>query len=221
MSRGCFCPRFTMELWSTSPKSSATLPHDTPVDGIHLDYIRFPNDEFDYSAETLEEFRTDIQSRLSGAERRDYAARAHWTPPVLHGDVPPAMAGIPPRAADVAVDEDSRDGQIQTTGRDAERCRVSGRDRGDNQALSGMGSTGWNPDCSMRSARWPTRPIRGLFRAQIANVEQLAGQRRVWAGIGAYQLSPSATVEQHSDREAAWCRGHRSVFLRQSEQHLR
>ena len=24
------------------------------VDGIHLDYIRFPNDEFDYSAEALD-----------------------------------------------------------------------------------------------------------------------------------------------------------------------
>jgi len=34
-----------------------------------------------------------------------------------------------------------------------------------------------------------------VFRAQIANVEQLAGQRHVWAGIGAYQLSPSATVD--------------------------
>jgi hypothetical protein len=34
-----------------------------------------------------------------------------------------------------------------------------------------------------------------LFRTQIANVEQLAGRRQVWAGIGAYQLSPAATVE--------------------------
>ena len=34
-----------------------------------------------------------------------------------------------------------------------------------------------------------------LFRTQIASVEQLAGGRPVWAGIGAYQLSPSATIE--------------------------
>jgi uncharacterized lipoprotein YddW (UPF0748 family) len=33
-----------------------------------------------------------------------------------------------------------------------------------------------------------------LFRAQIASVEHVAGRRAVWAGIGAYQLSPSATV---------------------------
>ena len=40
---------------------------------------------------------------------------------------------------------------------------------------------------------YTTDPV--LFRTQIANVEQLAGRRPVWAGIGAYQLSPSATVE--------------------------
>jgi hypothetical protein len=34
-----------------------------------------------------------------------------------------------------------------------------------------------------------------LFRTQIAGVEQLAGRRPVWAGIGAYQLSASATAE--------------------------
>ena len=34
-----------------------------------------------------------------------------------------------------------------------------------------------------------------LFRTQIANVEQLAGERPVWAGIGAYQLSPSAAAQ--------------------------
>ena len=34
-----------------------------------------------------------------------------------------------------------------------------------------------------------------LFRTQIADVEQRAGRRPVWAGIGAYQLSPAATVE--------------------------
>ena len=50
------------------------------VDGIHLDYIRYPNDEFDYSAEALEEFRPTITSRVSGAERRDYASRARGRP---------------------------------------------------------------------------------------------------------------------------------------------
>ena len=51
------------------------------VDGIHLDYIRFPNDEFDYSAETLDEFRSrDRFETLCNAERREYSARARGRP---------------------------------------------------------------------------------------------------------------------------------------------
>jgi uncharacterized lipoprotein YddW (UPF0748 family) len=34
-----------------------------------------------------------------------------------------------------------------------------------------------------------------LFRSQITNVKHLAGSRPVWAGIGAYQLSANATIE--------------------------
>jgi uncharacterized lipoprotein YddW (UPF0748 family) len=40
---------------------------------------------------------------------------------------------------------------------------------------------------------YTTDPV--LFRSQIANVKHLAGSRPVWAGIGAYQLSAAATVE--------------------------
>jgi len=36
---------------------------------------------------------------------------------------------------------------------------------------------------------------RALFRSQIATVELLAGNRPVWAGIGAYQLPAASTVE--------------------------
>ena len=35
-----------------------------------------------------------------------------------------------------------------------------------------------------------------LFRsAQISNVERLAAQHPVWAGIGAWQLSPASTAD--------------------------
>ena len=44
--------------------------------------------------------------------------------------------------------------------------------------------------CPMTYTTDPT-----LFRTQIANVEQIAGPRPVWAGIGAYQISPAATIE--------------------------
>ena len=50
------------------------------LDGIHLDYIRFPNDEFDFSAEALSEFRSDVRENLSRSERREYDERARDRP---------------------------------------------------------------------------------------------------------------------------------------------
>ena len=35
------------------------------VGGVHLDYVRYPNEEFDYSRESLLAFRTDIAGMLS------------------------------------------------------------------------------------------------------------------------------------------------------------
>ena len=35
----------------------------------------------------------------------------------------------------------------------------------------------------------------GLFASQIATVRQAAGNQPVWAGIGAYRLSPAQTVQ--------------------------
>ena len=38
-------------------------------------------------------------------------------------------------------------------------------------------------------------PDAATFAAQIASVRQVAGTQPVWAGIGAYRLSPAQTVD--------------------------
>ena len=40
-----------------------------PFDGVHLDHIRFPGDDFDFSRAALEAFRTEMRVRLSPVER--------------------------------------------------------------------------------------------------------------------------------------------------------
>ena len=45
------------------------------VDGVHLDYVRFPNESFDYSPAALELFKTTIMPGLTEKERREAAAR--------------------------------------------------------------------------------------------------------------------------------------------------
>ena len=164
------------------------------VDGIHLDYIRFPNDEFDYSAEALDEFRADVTSRTSGAERREYASRARGRP-LFYTEMFPQGWQEFRRARLTAL---------------LTKIRSTVKARRPRAMLTAAVFPDANDAANRRFQHWSSWLETGLldaicpmayttdpvtFRTQIANVEQLAGRRPVWAGIGAYQLSASATVE--------------------------
>ena len=164
------------------------------VDGIHLDYIRYPNDEFDYSAEALDEFRSDVTSRMTGAERRDYASRARGRP-LFYTEMFPQRWQEFRRARLTALLTRIR----ATVKSRRSRAMLSAAvfpDATDATNRRFQNWSGWleagllDAICPMT---YTTNPA--LFRTQIADVEQRAGRQAVWAGIGAYQLSPAATVE--------------------------
>lgn len=164
------------------------------VDGIHLDYIRFPNDQFDYSAATLEAFRAEITKRSTSAERNEYAQRARGRPLFYTEMFPQGWQEFRrSRLTELLV-------KIRSTLKARRpRAMLSAAvfpDANDAAARRFQDWGGWlesgllDAVCPMA---YTTDPA--LFRAQIANVEHLAGRRPVWAGIGAYQLSPTATIE--------------------------
>jgi uncharacterized lipoprotein YddW (UPF0748 family) len=164
------------------------------VDGIHLDYIRFPNDEFDYSAEVLDEFRSAVTASVPGAERRDYASRARGRP-LFYTEMFPQRWQAFRRARLTAL---------------LTRIRSAVKGRRPRAMLSAAVFPDATDATTRRFQDWGGWLESGLldvicpmayttdaalFRSQIANVEHLAGPRPVWAGIGAYQLSPKATVD--------------------------
>ena len=164
------------------------------VDGIHLDYIRFPNDEFDYSAATLEEFRSDVLSSVSRGERRDYTRRARERP-LFYTEMFPQRWQEFRRARLTAL---------------LTKIRATVKSRRPQAMLSAAVFPDATDATTRRFQDWGRWLETGLldaicpmaytvdpalFRAQIANVEQIAGSRPVWAGIGAYQLSPAATID--------------------------
>jgi uncharacterized lipoprotein YddW (UPF0748 family) len=164
------------------------------VDGIHLDYIRFPNDEFDYSAEALEAFQADVTSRVTGAERREYASRARGRP-LFYTEMFPQGWQEFRRARLTAL---------------LTKLRATVKSRRPRAMLTAAVFPDANDAANRRFQDWGGWLEAGLldaicpmtytsdsavFRAQIAKVEQLAGSRPVWAGIGAYQIPASATVE--------------------------
>jgi len=187
-----------------SPLHKGSVEHTTKVigdiagrydvDGIHLDYIRFPNDEFDYSAAALDEFRSFVLSNVSRAERREYAKRANGRPLFYTEMFPQRWQEFRrARLTELLV-----------------RIRATVKARRPRATLSAAVFPDATDATTRRFQDWGGWLAGGLidvvcpmaytsdpstFRAQIANVEQLAGSRSVWAGIGAYQLSESATIQ--------------------------
>jgi uncharacterized lipoprotein YddW (UPF0748 family) len=164
------------------------------VDGIHLDYIRFPNDEFDYSAGMLEAFRSDVVSRVSREERRQYAERARGRP-LFYTEMFPQRWQEFRRTRLTELLRRIRS-SVKARRPRAMLSAAVFPDAADAFAHRFQDWSGWL-ESGLLDAVCPMAYTTdsSVFRAQIANVEQRAGRRAVWAGIGAYQLSPSATVE--------------------------
>ncbi len=51
-----------------------------PLDGVHLDYLRYPSDDFDYSVASLAEFRRSMASSLASPQRAMLDGRATSDP---------------------------------------------------------------------------------------------------------------------------------------------
>jgi uncharacterized lipoprotein YddW (UPF0748 family) len=165
------------------------------LDGIHLDYARYPNQQFDYSRFAIAEFRGEMRPRLAAdvrrsldqAEQADLFAypdrfpadwrefrRARLT--ALVARIRLAVRAVRPDAlVTSAVFPDAQeafDERLQDW-----RGWLSG---GLVDAVAPMAYT-------QESAR---------FIEQIAAARDVAGGgRSIWAGIGSYRLTPAQTIE--------------------------
>jgi len=164
-----------------------------PVDGIHLDYVRFPNEDFDYSAAAMEQFKSAIAPDLTDGERRAAAARE-----ALDAAAYPNL--FPERWSDFRRSRlTSLVIKIRTAVKTARPgVVVSAAVVPDAQQAFANRLQDWRGwiDQSLLDVICPmaytTEP--DIFQKQIAAARAFAGSRPVWAGIGAYQLSPSQTL---------------------------
>jgi uncharacterized lipoprotein YddW (UPF0748 family) len=163
------------------------------IDGVHLDYARFPNDDFDYSPGALAAFRAEISPGLTREERREYDRRSKGRA-IFYAQMFPQRWQEFRRARQTALVR-----QLRVA---VKRARPS--------AL--LSAAVW-PDpvdaMNRRLQDWRSWLETGLldvicpmaytsdaslFRAQITAIKQFSGRRPVWAGIGAYRLSAAETV---------------------------
>jgi uncharacterized lipoprotein YddW (UPF0748 family) len=165
-----------------------------PLDGIHLDYLRYPGPDFDYSRLALDEFEASMATTVTPAERRLLTARA--------GDDVLAWAdAYPERWADF------RRSRLTAL---LMRIRTGLRRLRPGLPLSAAVSPHADEAASARFQDWPLWAESGLldvlcpmayttdlatFRGQIGDAVRSTPAALVWAGIGAYRLSPPQTVE--------------------------
>jgi uncharacterized lipoprotein YddW (UPF0748 family) len=164
------------------------------LDGLHLDYIRYPGPDFDYSLGALRLFREDIGPALNADERRRFDPRSIGDLIALADAYPERWAGFRRARLNALVM------RIRTTVK-ARRPGV-------------LLSAAVFPDAAEASSRrfqdwrfWVENrwidvlcpmaytPELDVFTSQIASAHQLAAGSPVWAGIGAYRLTPTRTIE--------------------------
>ena len=163
------------------------------VDGIHLDYVRFPNEDFDYSAAAMEQFKSTITPDLTDVERREAAAREALDPAAYPNLFPERWNDFRrSRLTSLVI-------KIRTAVKTARPgVVVSAAVVPDAHVAFASRLQDWRGwiDQSLLDVICPmaytTEP--DVFLKQITAARAYAGSRPVWAGIGAYQLSPAQTL---------------------------
>ncbi|HEX7282586.1 MAG TPA: family 10 glycosylhydrolase, partial [Vicinamibacterales bacterium] len=163
------------------------------VDGIHLDYIRFPNDDFDYSPSALEQFKSAVLPGLSDAERREAAAREALDPTAYPNLFPERWDDFRrSRLTALVVKIRTAVKQVRPNVVFSAAVLPDAQEAFDHRLQDWRGWIDQSLLDVICPMAYTTEPA--LFQKQIASARAYAGSRPVWAGIGAYQLTPSQTL---------------------------
>lgn len=163
------------------------------VDGVHLDYVRYPGTEFDYSAAALDAFRHDVNRDLSRGERKSLERDLKKTPFAYVDRYPDRWQSF-------------RQSRLTRLVR---RLRATVKARRPEAVLSAAVVPDDAVAAGSRGQDWPawiredlldvvcpmvyTDEV-GTFRDQVSRARGLAADAQVWAGIGAYRLSREQTL---------------------------
>ena len=163
------------------------------IDGIHLDYMRYPSGAFDYSRGALDRFKIWIDERITDDQRAEFAVASEQNPLALAGAFPEPW-------------DEFRRSQITEL---VERIYVGVKRRRPEVLVS----VAVFPDAQESFLRryqdwegWLRRgivdvvapmaynPDDGLFAQAISDAAGVAGPERVWAGVGAYLTTYEGTL---------------------------
>jgi uncharacterized lipoprotein YddW (UPF0748 family) len=176
----------------------AELAKNYAIDGVHLDYARYPNESFDYSVAALAEFKTAVVPTLSAKERQEALQREPLDPLTY------------PNLFHVQWDDFRRSRlttmvmRLRTAVKTARPDAVfSAAVVPDLQQASTSRMQDWRAwiDQSLLDVLCPMAYTTdaNVFQQQVAAAKEIAGRTPVWAGIGAYRLSTAQTLQHIAD----------------------
>jgi uncharacterized lipoprotein YddW (UPF0748 family) len=164
------------------------------VDGVHLDYLRFPNDHFDYSRYAVSAFREEVAPGLPAPLRASLDAQAK-SDPLAWPDGLPERWNQFRRARLTAL---------------AMRLRTAIKKARPSALVTAAVAPDFSEAYNTRLQDWRTWAEHGIldavcpmayttdatvFATQISNALAMTGARNVWAGIGAWRLTPTQTIQ--------------------------
>lgn len=164
------------------------------LDGIHLDYARYPNQQFDYSRFAIAEFRSEIRPRVAADIRRELDAQEENDLFAYPDRFPTEWAAFR-RARMTALVAGIR----QTVRAARPNAIVSAavfpdaQEAVDERMQDWRGWLGAHLIDAIAPMAYTQEADR--FAEQIAAARDAAAGRAVWAGIGAYRLTPQQTIE--------------------------
>jgi uncharacterized lipoprotein YddW (UPF0748 family) len=164
------------------------------VDGVHLDYVRYPSADFDYSREALAAFREDVIAELSSPDRSKYDRRLPGEPLIYTEAFPERWRSFRASRLTALVEQIRRTVKNARPGATLSAAVIPDAD--DAAARHFQNWKLWadraliDVVCPMAYTTDPS-----AFVAQVSAARVAAGRLPLWAGIGAYRLSPAQIVE--------------------------
>jgi uncharacterized lipoprotein YddW (UPF0748 family) len=173
-----------------------------PLDGLHLDYVRYPRDDFDYSIAALREFRGSVVPDLAPAERDRLDARAHVAPLVYVDTFPTRWANFRrSRLTSLVMRirtqmKSERPAMVLTAAVRPDSAEAAARRLQDWALWAQTGLL--DAVCPMAYT-----PDGAAFARQVSEAAEAALPARLWVGIGAYKLTaPQAAAQIQAARRA-------------------
>ena len=165
------------------------------IDGIHLDYIRYPSGDFDYSRGALERFRRWIDGRITDDQRAEFVSASERNPLAFVEAFPEPWAEF-------------RRGQITDL---VERIYVGVKRRRPEVLVSAAVFPDARESFLHRYQDWEGwlrrgiidvvapmayNPDDGLFEVAISSAAGVVGPERVWAGVGVHLTTYEGTLSK-------------------------